>query len=96
MSEQVKSDGTTHTLFAAGDVQLECVLHRNVFAKRSVAVVVLHPYPWLGGCMYDHVVQELYSSFCATEEFNTVLMYNSRGTGVSTRRINDKEVAKLP
>merc|ERR1711934_644318 len=55
-------------------------------SKPSVAVVVLHPYSWLGGCMYDHVVQRLYSAFAGTRQYNTVLAYNSRGVGRSSGR----------
>jgi len=84
---QIAPEGETRTLVAVRDVQLECIIHRSAYAssssKPSVAVVVLHPYSWLGGCMYDHVVQRLYSAFAGTRQYNTVLAYNSRGVGVS-------------
>ena len=77
---------STH-LLSLRTAQLECIIHRSAYAssssKPSVAVVVLHPYSWLGGCMYDHVVQRLYSAFAGTRQYNTVLAYNSRGVGVS-------------
>ena len=62
-------------------------MHRNAYAsskpEEAVTVVILHPYSWLGGSMYDHVVRALYSAFASTGKFNTVLAYNSRGVGVS-------------
>merc|ERR1712216_1078504 len=87
---QIAPEGETRTLVVVRDVQLECIIHRSAYAssssKPSVAVVVLHPYSWLGGCMYDHVVQRLYSAFAGTRQYNTVLAYNSRGVGRSSGR----------
>ena len=84
--QQIRSEGLTRTSVAVRDVLLECAIHRNVHASDALGVVVLHPYSWLGGCMYDHVVQSLFSCFASSGKYNTVVMYNARGVGKSSGR----------
>eukprot|EP00216_Chloropicon_sp_CCMP2111_P001841 CAMPEP_0198244796 /NCGR_PEP_ID=MMETSP1446-20131203/37490_1 /TAXON_ID=1461542 ORGANISM="Unidentified sp, Strain CCMP2111" /NCGR_SAMPLE_ID=MMETSP1446 /ASSEMBLY_ACC=CAM_ASM_001112 /LENGTH=242 /DNA_ID=CAMNT_0043928895 /DNA_START=30 /DNA_END=758 /DNA_ORIENTATION=- len=70
-----------------GTLQLDCMVHRDGRGDGlgSVGVIISHPYPLLGGCMLDHVCQEIFQAF-AREGCNTVLAYNSRGIGRSTGR----------
>lgn len=84
--QQIRAEGLTRTSVPVRDVQLECVIHRNAHASGGLGVVVLHPYSWLGGCMYDHVVQSLFSSFASSGQYNTVVMFNARGVGKSSGR----------
>merc|ERR1711971_240935 len=85
----ISATGTTQTRIAVRDVKLDCVVHRNAAqsddasSSSRLAVVVLHPYPWLGGSMRDHVTQSLWDAFANDpfRKYNTVVMYNSRGVG---------------
>ena len=60
---------------------LEAELVRT--GRGAAAAVILHPYPWLGGCMYDHVCDAVFQQLRAHEDVNTVLRYNSAGVGHS-------------
>eukprot|EP00884_Botryococcus_braunii_P023545 jgi/Botrbrau1/9875/Bobra.0080s0010.1 len=64
-----------------GDVYLEARMRRNV--RGTLGIVIVHPYPLLGGFYNDPVVSAIYRQALAAPDVNTVIKYNQRGVGKS-------------